>query len=63
MIYELKGDERKEIKREKIPCGEAVQTSYYHPETGELLRNDVNVEVSEEFMKAAGMMSNSGFGQ
>ena len=62
-FYELIGDERKEIKREKIPCGDSVQTSYYHPVSGELLRQDVNIEVSEEFMKRSGFASMTGFGR
>jgi hypothetical protein len=62
-MYELNGTERKEVKREKVPCGDAVQTSYYDSETGVLLRRDVNVEVSEEFMKSAGFTSGTGFGK
>lgn len=62
-MYELNGAERKEVTREKVPCGDAVQTSYYDPETGVLLRRDVNVEVSEEFMKSAGFVSGTGFGK
>ena len=63
MIYEVKGTERKEITRETIPCGEAVKTSYYDPESGELLRRDVRIEVSEEFMKTSGLASSTNFGQ
>ena len=61
-IYELNGTERKEVIREKVPCGDAVKTSYYS-ESGELLRQDVNIEVSEEFMKSAGFTSGTGFGR
>ena len=63
MIYELTGTERKEITREKIPCGEVVKTSYYDPESGTLLRRDVNIEVSEEFAKTSGLASSTNFGQ
>lgn len=61
-IYELNGTERKEIAREKIPSGEAVQTSYYDRVSGLLVRRDVNIEVSEEFMKNSGLMTGTGFG-
>jgi hypothetical protein len=62
-VYQLNGTERKEVQREKIPSGDAVQTSYYDLETGTLLRRDVNIEVSEEFMKSAGFTSGTGFGR
>lgn len=52
-VYELKGTERKEVKREKVPCGECVETFYYDPISGKLLRKDVNVEVSKEFLAKA----------
>ena len=63
MIYEPNGTERKEITREKIPCGESVKTSYYDRETGKLLRRDVAIEVSEEFAKTSGLASSTNFGQ
>lgn len=62
-VYELQGNERKEVKREKVPCGDAIKTSYYHSTSGELLREDVNIEVSEEFMRNAGFTTQTGFGQ
>ena len=62
-MYELNGTERKEIIREKIPCGDSIKTSYYDSISGELLRRDINIEVSEEFMKSTGFMSGTGFGQ
>ena len=49
-VYEVLGYERKEITREKVDCGDAIKTSYYDPISGILLRRDVNIEVSEEFM-------------
>ena len=49
-VYEVQGHERKEITREKVDCGDAVKTSYYDLISGLLLRRDVNIEVSEEFM-------------
>jgi hypothetical protein len=48
--YEVNGTERKEVTREKVDCGDCVKTSYYHPESGELLRRDVEILVSKEFM-------------
>jgi len=62
MIYELKGTERMEETRDKIPCGDSVKTSYYDPETGKLLRRDVRIEVSEEFAKNSGLTSSTNFG-
>lgn len=61
-VYELQGNERKEVKREKVPCGDAIRTFYYDL-SGKLLREDVNIEVSEEFMNSAGFKTQTGFGQ
>lgn len=61
-VYELQGNERKKIKKEKVPCGDAVRTSYYDL-SGKLLREDINIEVSEEFMRAAGFKTQINFGQ
>lgn len=63
MTYELKGTERMEVTKEPIPCGHSVKTSYYDPESGNLLRRDVRIEVSEEFMKNSGLRSSTNFGQ
>ena len=62
-VYELNGTERKEVSREKVPCGDAVKTSYFDLSSGKLLREDVNIEVSEEFMRQAGFTSGTGFGR
>ena len=44
-VYEVKGTERKEVTRSKVACGECVTTSYYHPDSGELLRQDIEIQV------------------
>jgi tRNA(Met) C34 N-acetyltransferase TmcA len=49
-MYELQGHEIKKETRAKIPAGDLVTTEYYHPETNELLRKDINVIVDEAAM-------------
>jgi hypothetical protein len=44
-VYEVKGTERKEVTRRSVPCGECVTTSYYDPNSGELLRRDIEIQV------------------
>lgn len=61
-MYELNGTERKEVQWDKVPCGDSVVTSYYDS-SEKLLRQDVNIDVSEEFMRSAGFTTTTGFGR
>ncbi len=52
-IYQIEGNERVEKVESKIDCGIIIATSYYHPETGELLRRDQEVQVDPKFITQA----------
>ncbi len=43
-VAQLKGDEIIEVREAAIPCGKSIKTRYLHPETKELIREDVRIE-------------------
>ena len=56
MIYQLDGSERKEVTREKIPCGVCVTTSYFDS-TNKLLRRDIDIEVDPQALTTSTSIS------
>jgi hypothetical protein len=50
-MYELKGNERVEKQHEKVPCGHCTITRYLHAESGDVLREDVEISVDQQSMK------------
>lgn len=54
-VYQLEGNERVETSTHPIPCGDCIETSYFHATTHELVRKDVEIKVSEKFMREAGL--------
>lgn len=52
-MYRLDGTERVEKKTQKVPCGDLEATSYFHAETGELVRTDINVIVDPKLVLGA----------
>jgi hypothetical protein len=52
-LYIPDGTERIEKTEEKADCGTIETTSYFHAETGKLLRRDKNVKVDPSFLAQA----------
>lgn len=50
-VYQLTGEEAIEVTRDPAPCGVIVTTTYYDRQTGKLMRQDKNIEVSLEVME------------
>jgi len=55
--YQLEGNERVEKFTHPIPCGDCVETSYFHAQSNQLVRKDVEIQVSEKFMRESGLFA------
>ena len=58
-VYQLDGTERIEKEITEIDCGKCVKTSYFNAD-GVMVRSDVNIEVSEEFLAKSGIYGTGG---